>query len=1171
MTSQVRSVVVRLEAMVAKYIRDMNRAGDATEKAFDRVHASTSKAREEFVASDRAAAKLEQTTSRLSTTTKATSTSQRTLARDVDSVSTAAARGTRSIDQYSGRLRFMAELIATLGPGLLPLGAGGLAAVGALAGLFGGAAVGALGLLGAVQGVGDALKAVEKARLDPTVENLKAARDAMAQLSPEARRFVRQLEKMRPVLLALRDAGAEKFFPGLTDALRSLDKLAPTLQKLMAASGQAGGDAIAGAAESLTTERWAPFFDFLTDEIPEAIDNTTRLVGSLAHAGAELWMAFDPTNDKFIDWLTDVADGLDSWAGSAEGQDDIKDLLAYVEETGPKVADFVVAVAEAFTQVAQAAGPLSGPVLETLTAVANVIADIADSDLGTPLVTGVAALTLYSRGLQAAVALQSKLFRGDAANQLQAQGTFGFTRSLGRDIKASTPSLREFGQVAAFMGQSTKYASEKTLAARASVRAFSAQAARGAAPIAGLALATTGIADSMGISNTASLAMMGTIAGPWGAAIGGGVGLAMDMAHATDGLGAALDAADAAMQSMDVAQLQAALSSINTELEKATRNTVFGSDILGDKVGGIVNLVSPITNLTKFMGLMTGKTEEAEQEQELLAVAIETASARAARAQTDYSDALANGGRAAYGIDALVDAMKKQQSVARSALDNQYAWGQAVLNIRGLLKDGSRGFNEFTEAGQNNFSAISSAADALNKMVEAGELTNGEYVKLRDQFIAFARQLGASKVEAESFANELLDFPDSIAPQIAVQFDKQQLLDAKAAFDSLPPVVQTDIRANGIPRTEAEVDVLVRKYGLTEKQRRALITASAGGAVKTIGEVIAKLSEVRNKNVLVTTSWQNVYLPPKNDPGRSNPGYGLLGPKFSADGSTVPKDGRPYGDRYPYLLAPGEEIISNRRGQADRHRPLLKAINAGRLADGGTVRGLAGGGSVATTADGKTVHTRFHSDREADHVARGLKKMRQELARATKALEKETKARDALVDRRNNLREGIRGGLDRGIWRPGNDEDPWTSSGDPVAGLYAQLADINTFDALSGRLKKKVSKAAFEEIIKDGNIADLQAYDALPAAQLATFSKLYGVVQSRLTTSSNRASDAVYAAPIAKANARLAETTREVKGLRGDVKHATKVAEKQQARNRAAAKKGAAAAASRRHRGYVKP
>src|SRR3712207_8389017 len=42
---------------------------------------------------------------------------------------------------------------------------------------------------------------------------------------------------------------------------------------------------------------------------------------------------------------------------------------------------------------------------------------------------------------------------------------------------------------------------------------------------------------------------------------------------------------------------------------------------------------------------------------------------------------------------------------------------------------------------------------------------------------------------------------------------------------------------------------------------------------------------------------------------------------------------RSYADRHPYLLADGEEVISNRHGQADRWRPLLKAINAGRLAD----------------------------------------------------------------------------------------------------------------------------------------------------------------------------------------------------------------------------------------------
>jgi hypothetical protein len=62
-----------------------------------------------------------------------------------------------------------------------------------------------------------------------------------------------------------------------------------------------------------------------------------------------------------------------------------------------------------------------------------------------------------------------------------------------------------------------------------------------------------------------------------------------------------------------------------------------------------------------------------------------------------------------------------------------------------------------------------------------------------------------------------------------------------------------------------------------------------------------------------------------------------------ADGGTVPKTGLGYADRHPYLLADGEEVVSNRHGQADRHRGLLKAINANRLADGGTTGFVSGG------------------------------------------------------------------------------------------------------------------------------------------------------------------------------------------------------------------------------------
>lgn len=1148
MTAQVRSVVVRLEAMVAKYIRDINRAGDATEKAFDRVHASTTKTREEFVATDRAAANLAQSTDKLNTTTKVTSPSQRQLATDVDRVSVAAVRGSSSIDQYSGRLRILSELVATLGPGLLPLGAGGLTAIAALAGLFGGATVGALGLVVAVQGVGDALKAVEKARLDPTVENLRAAEEAVDGLAPNAQKFVARFQEIRPTLKALRDAGAQQFFPGLTESLDSLDRLAPTLQKLLAASGRAGGDAIAAGAESLTTERWAPFLEFLTDEIPDAVEDATQLLGSLSHAGAELWMALDPTNDRFIDWLRDVTDGLDDWAGSAQGREDIRDFLGYVEETGPKVADFVVSSADAFTQLVQAAAPLSGPVLESVTALANIVADVADSDLGTPLLAGVAALTLYSRGLQVAVALQSKLYGTDANKRFQAQGAFGFTRGLAKDVKASTPSLREFGQVAAFMGQSSANASEKTLAARASVRSFAAQAARGAAPIAGLAIATTGLADGVGLSNTAGLALAGSFAGPVGAALGGAAGLFLDITSSSSSSAASIRDMQDAIDSVDIDAMNAAVDDFNTKFAKY----LDGDDTFGDGVSFLMKSV--------LSG--GGFSEEYNKGKDLIA-ARDKAVRDAAEAQAAYNSVVATGGRVAfeakYGIDALVTSMQQQQAVARSALSNQFAWGQAVQDIRGLLKEGSRGFNEFTEAGQNNFHAISSAAEALNKMVEAGELTNSEYVDLRDQFVQFARQLGASRVEAEGFANQLLDFPDTLAPQIAVQFDKQQLIEAKAAFDSLPPEVRTTISADGIPQTEGAVDALVRKYKLSEKARRALITLKDMASPR-IQQILAKLREVKDRRVTVTTTWQNIYAPPKNNPSRSSPGLGLLAPGAlgKADGGTVPGQRSPYGDKTLILAAPGEEIITNRHGEADRFRADRAAGRIPAYADGGTVQGYAGGGTVL----------RSSGDREAEHVARGLRNMRQELAAATKVLAKETKQRSSLLDRRDTLRGGIRSGLDRGIWRPG-DTDAWSSDGDPVAYLRRQIADIDKFDALTGRLKKKVGHGALEAILEEGNLADLQAYDSMSKADLAEYSRLYGVVQRKLTATSTRGADAVYAAPIQANTAKIGEVVREMKEIRKDMKVATKAANARAARNRAANRKGAAAAAGKKHRGYL--
>jgi hypothetical protein len=53
------------------------------------------------------------------------------------------------------------------------------------------------------------------------------------------------------------------------------------------------------------------------------------------------------------------------------------------------------------------------------------------------------------------------------------------------------------------------------------------------------------------------------------------------------------------------------------------------------------------------------------------------------------------------------------------------------------------------------------------------------------------------------------------------------------------------------------------------------------------------------------------------------------GTTHAAGGLTVPGQARPYGDSVSMMLAPSEEVISNRNGQADNNRGLLKLVNSG--------------------------------------------------------------------------------------------------------------------------------------------------------------------------------------------------------------------------------------------------
>ena len=96
-------------------------------------------------------------------------------------------------------------------------------------------------------------------------------------------------------------------------------------------------------------------------------------------------------------------------------------------------------------------------------------------------------------------------------------------------IRAATPTIRDLGNTMGYAAHSTgvlttamttgsnasRVTAARALEARSRVAEFGKAAAPAAAAAAGMAIAMTGLGDELGITNTATFGLTGTLGGPW--------------------------------------------------------------------------------------------------------------------------------------------------------------------------------------------------------------------------------------------------------------------------------------------------------------------------------------------------------------------------------------------------------------------------------------------------------------------------------------------------------------------------------------------------------------------------------------------------------------------------------------------------------------------------------
>lgn len=920
----------------------------------------------------------------------------------IPAAGTAARRAGPDIDRLSGRVKILGQALAILGPSAAPIAAVAIPAVIGLASQLGILALGAGASVVSFQGVGDALKALNDYGLDPTQENLSKVNQELAQISPEAQAFVFQLRDMLPALREVRDAGAAEFFPGLSDFLDSAETRLPALERLMGALGGGSGAVARLAGESLADGELDDILAFLTSEAPDALVMIGRTAGVAAKGLAELMIAFDPLNDEVASFLLGGAQNFEEWAAGLDETEGFQDFVDYVLTNGPEVAETFVSVANAALQIVEAAAPLGGPALDTLEAVAEVTAAIADSDMGPTILGMTAALSVLSR-------TQALTKSATSGNNFISKGFVLPIQQMRREL----PTLSQAGTYMYRLGQSSEHVNKKTYLARQSVNQFGRTAipvlGRVAAGGAAVALMSTGLGDKLGVANTASLALTGAmVGGAAGAVAGGLVGAFLDfnavggdadeilaqLEHNLSAAGGSLTAYQAAVEQASAAtddffeknssdNLLGFLGESLTPGGLALNLDVLFGGVESSKLGELSaaenaarenagDLELALDTLARsYLNLGAGSQATLSQMETAfthltpamtaLDISVEDLMAGVKdgsildlvdqlttwQRQSDSTEARTRFLAKAVGAlendliptvdaaEALSDALDAYFGPALNAEEATHAWRESLAQLRTEL-DSDFGFSGLTEKGRANAELtranVESATERLVALAGLSSTTEEQLAvavkQTRQEFIASGIAAGYSRKEIEARANALRLTPKLlklVLQEAGVTETDLKIRALRKALDGVPRKVRSDIRANGVPETMAEVDALVKKYELTEKQREALITLKdeASGRAALLNRILDNAARDRQSTITVVS--RNVRAP----------GDTAGGP--APEGNPVPR--KNHGGPSPRVL---HAIRSTEKGSSIASTAALhEAINRGGSSAGRASTGMA--------------------------------------------------------------------------------------------------------------------------------------------------------------------------------------------------------------------------------------
>ncbi|GAA5048156.1 SLT domain-containing protein [Thermocatellispora tengchongensis] len=266
-----------------------------------------------------------------------------------------------------------------------------------------------------------------------------------------------------------------------------------------------------------------------------------------------------------------------------------------------------------------------------------------------------------------------------------------------------------------------------------------------------------------------------------------------------------------------------------------------------------------------------------------------------------FAEAATGAGDAANDVDRLTTALERFFEPALAALSASNNWRDSLAETRRALKEG-------------NVSALE-RSQLLERLL--GDLANWASAE--------AEATGATKRSSAAFEA-------NAAMLVRLAGSSKQ---GRAALDALAGGFGYTIeRAKG---ATIVTDRFGNRVKVLPSGKVVKIEANTRAANNALNTTRTLLGRIQNKTVTITAVRRGDWSTPRN-PGTSREFHGSTGGMVSGPGTST-------SDSIPAWLSDGEFVV-NARATA-RHRQLLEAINAGKFARGGLVRGYATGGLVS--------------------------------------------------------------------------------------------------------------------------------------------------------------------------------------------------------------------------------